>query len=164
MLKRQSKSSDFLNIVLLNPEIPQNTGNIGRTCVGVGATLHLVGTLGFSLDEKDLKRAGLDYWPKLRWTKHTDWNDFLLTLPKDADLTFFSTRGHRSLWDWKCQSPCYLIFGSESRGLPPPFYETYKGKLVRIPTNQDIRSLNLATSVGIATMEALRQMTIGPQV
>jgi tRNA (cytidine/uridine-2'-O-)-methyltransferase len=160
MLKSPSKSSEFLNIVLVNPEIPQNTGNIGRTCVGIGATLHLVGEIGFSLEEKALKRAGLDYWPKLNWKRHSTWKEFEAQIAPQSQLSFFSTRGKQSLWGWEFKSPSYLIFGSESRGLPKPFYETYKDSLVRVPINSDIRSLNLATSVGIAAMEATRQMQV----
>ncbi|MCG3205561.1 MAG: tRNA (cytidine(34)-2'-O)-methyltransferase [Elusimicrobia bacterium] len=150
------KSSHSLNIVLIEPEIPQNTGNIGRTCVGLDATLHLVGQLGFSLDEKDLKRAGLDYWPKLKLKRHDRWESFLASIEPTASLTFFSTHGTQSLWEVSFQFPCYLVFGSESRGFPPSFYERYKNSLVRIPTTGPIRSLNLSTAVGIAAFEAVR--------
>lgn len=160
MPKSLLKASEFLNVVLVNPEIPQNTGNIGRTCVGLGAKLHLVGDIGFSLEEKALKRAGLDYWPKLDWQRHENWDAFLQEIPSDAHLTFFSTHGATGLWDWSFKTPSYLIFGSESRGFPKPFYEKYKDALVRIPINGDIRSLNLATSVGIAAFEAVRQMGV----
>ncbi len=146
-----------MNIVLMEPEIPQNTGNIGRTCVGLKATLHLVGELGFSLNEKDLKRAGLDYWPKLKMERHKSWDEFLAHVPPEADLCFFSTHGTLSLWDRKFRPPLYLIFGSESRGFPPSFYRRYKDQLIKIPIQKDIRSLNLATAVGVAAYEAARQ-------
>lgn len=159
MSKTPSKASEFLNVVLVNPEIPQNTGNIGRTCVGLGAKLHLVGNIGFSLEEKALKRAGLDYWPKLEWQRYETWEQFEQQLPSGAQLTFFSTKGSQTLWDWTFTKPCYLVFGSESRGLPKSFYEKYKDALVRIPINGDIRSLNLATSVGVGAFEAIRQLS-----
>jgi tRNA (cytidine/uridine-2'-O-)-methyltransferase len=154
------KSSAQINIVLVEPEIPQNTGNIGRTCVGLGAPLHLVGKLGFSLADKDLKRAGLDYWPKLSVTCYADWNTFIGTVPKEADLCFLSTKGTTLLWDraFSNSKPLYLIFGSESKGLPPELFKTYAGKFVRIPTNYDIRSLNLSTAAGVVAFEAARQL------
>lgn len=160
-MKSSKPASASLHVVLVEPEIPQNTGNIGRTCVGLGATLHLVGKLGFSLEEKDLKRAGLDYWPKLNLERHDKWNDFLATLPSDASLYFLSTHGAESIWATTFRAPCYLIFGSESRGLPPSFYERYKSSLIRIPIDPAIRSLNLATAVGVTAFEASRQFYSG---
>ncbi len=152
------KSRTDLHIVLVEPEIPQNTGNIGRTCVGLDATLHLVGKIGFSLADKDLKRAGLDYWPKLKIERHLAWEEFLARRNLESQMVFFSTHGKKSLWDIKIQSPCYLVFGSESRGFPPSFYERYADDLVRIPINGEIRSLNLSTSAGVAAFEAMRQI------
>ena len=148
-----------IHIVLIEPEIPQNTGNIGRTCVGIGAELHLVGKLGFSLADKDLKRAGLDYWPKLKVTLHKDWDEFLRQVPSEDKLCFFSTHGTVPLWKKKFTRGCYLVFGSESKGFPRFFYEKYKDSLIRIPVSGDIRSLNLSVSAGVAAFEALRQMT-----
>lgn len=148
-----------LHIVLIEPEIPQNTGNIGRSCIGLGATLHLVGRLGFSLSGKEIRRSGLDYWPKLKLVQHKDWETFLRTLPKEAALHFFSTKGKQTFWEREFRSPCYLIFGSESRGLPPSFYRDYEDRLVRIPHSKDIRSLNLSAAVGIAAFEATRRMS-----
>jgi len=151
-----------IHIVLVEPEIPQNTGNIGRTCVGLGARLHLVGDLGFSLDQRELKRAGLDYWPSLDWRRNKSWESILSTLPSDSDLSFFSTKGQVSFWDKKYTSPSFLIFGSESRGFPAGFYREYKNLLVRIPTGPGIRSLNLATAAGVASFEAARQLDAVP--
>lgn len=148
-----------LNIVLIEPEIPQNTGNVGRTCVGLGAALHLVGKLGFSLDSTQLKRAGLDYWPKLNLTLHANWDEFLKTVPTEADLSFFSTHGTQTLWEKKFKQPVYLIFGSESHGFPKNFYTEFSGQLIRIPIGGDIRSLNLATAAGVAIFEAMRQFS-----
>lgn len=152
------KTKPELHLVLIEPEIPPNTGNVGRTCVGLGATLHLVGKLGFSLEDKNLKRAGLDYWPKLNFRVHADWPSFEKLIPAHADVNFFSTHGQKSFWEKKYFSPCYLIFGSESRGFPSAFYERYKEKLIRIPVSGDIRSLNLSVAAGVAAFEASRQM------
>jgi tRNA (cytidine/uridine-2'-O-)-methyltransferase len=151
-----------LNIVLINPEIPPNTGNVGRTCIGVGATLHLIEPLGFSLDDKYLKRAGLDYWPQIDLRRHLSWDFFLNSLEPDAHLYFFSTHGQKTFWDVRFDAPCYLIFGSESHGFPKEFYERYKSDLVRIPVLDSIRSLNLATAVGAATFEVARQWSHRP--
>ena len=148
----------LIHIVLIEPEIPQNTGNIGRTCLGLGAALHLVGKLGFSLEEKALKRAGLDYWSKLKLYRHRNWETFLSVLPDTAHLSFFSKHGTRSMWETPFAPPVYLVFGSESRGFPPSFYKTYKDRLIRIPIQDEIRSLNLSTAVGVAAFEVARQM------
>jgi tRNA (cytidine/uridine-2'-O-)-methyltransferase len=156
---KSSQEKNTLNIVLVEPEIPQNTGNVGRTCVGLGATLHLVGQLGFSLDERALKRAGLDYWPKLKLRVHDSWESFL-TCEKPENTYFFSTKGATSLWDTKISGPAYIIFGKESSGFPPKFYSQYASKLVRIPVLDTIRSLNLATAVGVAAFEAARQLEL----
>jgi len=150
-------SIESLHIALIEPEIPQNAGNIGRTCVGLGARLHFIGKLGFSLSGKDIKRAGLDYWDKLQFNHHKDWDTFVAALGDNVDIVFFSARGKRVLWDYPFRHPVCLIFGSESRGLPPSFYKKYFEKLIRIPTEGPIRSLNLATAVGIGAFEAVRQ-------
>jgi tRNA (cytidine/uridine-2'-O-)-methyltransferase len=146
-----------LNLVLINPEIPPNTGNVGRTCIGLGATLHLIEPLGFSLEDKYLKRAGLDYWPQIDLRRHLSWDFFLQSLEPDAKLYFFSTHGEKTFWDVRFESPCYLVFGSESHGFPSDFYTRYKTDLVRIPVSSNIRSLNLATAAGSAAFEVARQ-------
>jgi len=148
----------MFHIVLLEPEIPWNTGNIGRTCLAAGARLHLVGRLGFHLDEKQVKRAGLDYWEKVDLRRHDSWESFLDTLPEGADLFFFSTKGRRSLWEAKFKEGAYLIFGRETAGFPKKFHEKYGKRMYRIQQVEGpVRSLNLSTSVGIALYEALRQ-------
>lgn len=149
-----------LHIVLIEPEIPGNTGNVGRTCVGLGVPLHIVGKIGFKLDDAHLKRAGLDYWPKLKLKLYANWDTFLASLPAETNLYFLSTKGITSIWDVKFASPAYVIFGSESRGFPPSFYQTYQDKLVRIPIRDDIRSLNLATAAGVVAFEVARQLQI----
>jgi tRNA (cytidine/uridine-2'-O-)-methyltransferase len=148
----------MFHVVLIEPEIPWNTGNIGRTCLGAGAELHLVGRLGFHLDNKQVQRAGLDYWEKVKLHRHDTWERFLESLPSQAPLFFFSTKGKKLYWDVEYPKGAYLDFGKETAGFPKKFYETYREKLYRIPQQtEDIRSLNLSTSVGIVLFEALRQ-------
>ena len=148
----------MFNVVLIEPEIPWNTGNIGRTCLGAGAELHLVGRLGFHLDDQQVQRAGLDYWEKVELQRHESWEAFLGSLPPHVELFFFSTKGKKSFWDAHYPPGAYLIFGKETAGFPKKFYETYKDKLYRIhQADESIRSLNLSTSAGIVIYEALRQ-------
>ncbi len=145
------------NIVLVNPDIPQNTGNIGRLCVSTDSTLHLIEPLGFSLDEKAVKRAGLDYWQHLNLKVYSDWDDFLKK-NKDAKLYFFSTKTNQVFWDCEYDKNSFLIFGSESKGLPEEFYKEYENQLYTIPMNGNhCRSLNLANSVAIVLFEGLRK-------
>jgi tRNA (cytidine/uridine-2'-O-)-methyltransferase len=148
----------MFHVVLLEPEIPWNTGNIGRTCLAAGARLHLVGRLGFHLDEKQVKRAGLDYWDKVDLARHDTWEAFLETLPPKAALFFFSTKGRKTLWQAIFPKEAYLIFGRETAGFPKKIHERYGERMYRIPqVDGPVRSLNLSTSVGIALYEALRQ-------
>lgn len=160
-IKRPKKSPGSkeknMNIVLINPEIPFNTGNIGRTCVATNTPLHLVGKLGFKIEEKEIRRSGLDYWAKLKYTLYPDFEDFLTKIPKEARLFFFSTKGEKNLWDIRFEKDDYLLFGSESCGLPKHLYTEYKDHLYKIPMPGEIRSLNLSTSAAICLYEALRQ-------
>jgi tRNA (cytidine/uridine-2'-O-)-methyltransferase len=154
----------MFHIVLIEPEIPWNTGNIGRTCLGAGAELHLVGRLGFHLDNQEVQRAGLDYWEKVKLHRHESWEKFLESLPPKPSLFFLSTKGKKNLWDASFSDGAYLIFGKETAGFPKKFYEIYEDQLYRIPQNEEgIRSLNLSTAVGIALFEALRQTQTGSQ-
>ncbi|MDD4818199.1 MAG: tRNA (cytidine(34)-2'-O)-methyltransferase [Victivallaceae bacterium] len=147
----------MLNVVLVAPEIPQNTGNIGRLCVSTGSKLHLIKPLGFSLEDKYLKRSGMDYWPHLELRVYEDWEDFL-AVNAPARLFFFSTHGVRSFWDAEYRDGDFLVFGSEGHGLPPDFYRRYADDLVLIPMEGKFhRSLNLANSVSAGLFEALRQ-------
>lgn len=155
-------SSEALHIVLVEPEIPQNAGNIGRTCVALGARLHLVGRLGFRIDDREVKRAGLDYWDHLALSVHESWESFETSLPRGALSLFFSTKGSAAPWDVPVTPPVYLVFGSESRGLPPSFYERYRSALVRLPQRPEARSLNLATAAGIAAYDAARRLELFP--
>ncbi len=145
------------NVVLLHPEIPQNTGGIGRLCVATETRLHLIQPLGFSLDDKYVRRAGMDYWRHLDLSIYQGWDDFL-ERNAHARLFFFSTRGKRSFWDTEYDNGCYLVFGRESSGFPPSFYARYADLMRLIPMEGSFhRSLNLANSVAIALFEALRQ-------
>jgi tRNA (cytidine/uridine-2'-O-)-methyltransferase len=153
-----------LHVVLVEPEIPQNAGNVGRTCLALGARLHLIGPLGFSLEEKQLKRAGLDYWPSVDLEVHAAWSVFIETVPPGAQVLFFSSRGREKFWETELKSPLYLVFGSESRGLPPSFYRRHDDSLVRLPMAGDVRSLNLATAAGIAAYDAARRLNLFPTI
>ncbi len=146
------------HIVLVAPEIPQNTGTIGRLAVSTDAVLHLVDPLGFSLEDKYLKRAGLDYWKFLDLRRHPDWEDFLAGVEPGARLRFFSTHGERSYFEERYVPGDYLVFGRESAGLPEEFYERDREELRVIPMpGAHSRSLNLANAVSIVLYEALRQ-------
>ena len=146
-----------MNVVLYEPEIPWNAGNVGRTCVAAGATLHLIGPLGFKLGAREIRRSGLDYWPKLRLVLHEDFAAFEASLPETASLLVFSTKGGRSFWDAPYRRDGYLLFGRESGGLPAWLMRRYGDRVYRIPIGGDVRSLNLSTAAGIVLYEALRQ-------
>lgn len=146
----------MLNIVLHEPEMPANTGNIGRTCVAAGARLHLIEPLGFQINEKQLKRAGLDYWDKLDVTIYDDFNDFLEKNP-GAKIYMATTKSKQKYTDVNYEEDAYIMFGKESAGIPEEILLDYKETAVRIPMFPEIRSLNLANSVAIVLYEALRQ-------
>lgn len=146
----------MLNIVLYEPEIPANTGNIGRTCVATGTRLHLIEPLGFRLDEKSLKRAGMDYWKDLDVTTYIDFNDFMEKNP-GAKIYMATTKAPNVYTDVKYESDCYIMFGKESAGIPEEVLVEHKEDSIRIPMLGDIRSLNLGNSVAIVLYEALRQ-------
>jgi len=155
-------SSARLHVVLVAPEIPWNSGNAGRTCLGAGAELHLVGPLGFSLDDRHLRRAGLDYWPRVRLSVWPGWEAFAAELPRLGEPFFFAARGRRLHWQVRYPERAVLIFGSESVGLPPPLLAEHAERTVRIPMQDGaLHSLNLSTSVGIAVYEAWRQGEAG---
>lgn len=145
-----------MNIVLYEPEIPSNTGNIGRTCVATGTALHLIEPLGFSLAEKQLRRAGMDYWKELDVTTYVDWHDFLERNP-GAKLYYATTKGRHVYTEVAYEPDCYLVFGRESAGIPEEILKENPDVCVRIPMIGTTRSLNLANSVAIVLYEALRQ-------
>lgn len=146
----------MLNIVLHEPEMPANTGNIGRTCVAAGARLHLIEPLGFQINEKQLKRAGLDYWDKLDVTIYDDFNDFLEKNP-GAKIYMATTKSKQKYTDVNYEEDAYIMFGKESAGIPEEILVEHEEDCMRIPMNGDIRSLNLGNSVAIVLYEALRQ-------
>lgn len=146
----------MLNIVLLEPEIPANTGNIGRTCVAAGARLHLIEPLGFRLSEKALKRAGMDYWKDLDVTTYIDYRDFLEKNP-GAKIYMATTKAQKVYTEAAYEPDCYIMFGKESAGIPEEILVENKENCVRIPMLENIRSLNLGNSAAIILYEALRQ-------
>ena len=145
-----------LNIVLFEPEIPANTGNIGRTCVATGTRLHLIEPLGFRLNEKSVKRAGMDYWEHLDVTRYINYEDFLAKNP-GAKIYMASTKAPRCYTEVQYEPDCYIMFGKESGGIPEEILLENQETAVRIPMMEEIRSMNLGNSVAIVLYEALRQ-------
>lgn len=146
----------MLNIVLFEPEIPANTGNIGRTCVATGTRLHLIEPLGFRLNEKAIKRAGMDYWKELDVTTYINYEDFLEKNP-GARIHMATTKAKHVYSDVKFEPDCYIMFGKESAGIPEEILVDHEEDCIRIPMIGDIRSLNLGNSVAVVLYEALRQ-------
>lgn len=150
-----------LHIVLIEPEIPQNTGTIGRLCLGTKSTLHLVKPLGFSLDEHALKRAGLDYWEHLDVRIHESAEEFFASIPPDTPLALIETRAGRTIYEHQFKPGTYLVFGRETSGLADWILNKYSADLLRIPMwDARIRSLNLSNAVSIVTYEAIRQIEL----
>ncbi len=145
-----------INIALIEPEIPQNTGNIARTCAAVGASLHLVKPMGFEIDDRKLKRAGLDYWHLLDITYYDSLSDFL-EKNKDEKMYFFSTKAPRNHTEFEYPERVFLVFGKETKGLPEDLLKDNPDTCVRIPMRDGLRSLNLSNSAAIAVYEVLRQ-------
>lgn len=145
-----------LHVVLYQPEIPPNTGAIGRTCVAIGAKLWLVKPLGFQLSTKTLRRAGLDYWKFLQWETVSHWEELQGKLP-DSRFWFFTKHGQVPYTHVAYQEDDVLVFGSESRGLPPSLLEDNQERALKIPMREDVRSINLSCSVAVASYEAIRQ-------
>jgi tRNA (cytidine/uridine-2'-O-)-methyltransferase len=147
-----------LQVVLVAPQIPPNTGNVARTCAVTGSRLHLVGPLGFSLDEKDLRRAGLDYWRDVAPEVHRDWAEFEARALRGQTekLHLFTARGGRSLFDARFAPGDFLVFGQEQLGLPPALLAAWPERHVGIPMREGMRSLNLAVAAGIGVYAALR--------
>ena len=146
----------MLNIVLHEPEIPANTGNIGRTCVAANARLHLIEPLGFRLNEKNLKRAGMDYWDNLDVTTYIDYDEFLERNPK-AKIYKATTKAAKTYTEVRYEPDCYIMFGKESAGIPEEILVDHREECIRIPMTGGIRSLNLGNSAAIVLYEALRQ-------
>jgi len=146
----------MFNIVLHEPEIPENTGNIGRTCVASGTSLHLIEPLGFHINEKSLKRAGMAYWPLLNVHRYADYTDFVEQNP-NTNIWFATTKAERSYSDVEFKDGDFIMFGKESAGIPEEILVEHREHCIRIPMLEDIRSLNLSNSVAIVLYEALRQ-------
>ncbi len=144
-----------INIVMVEPEIPQNTGNVARTCAATGARLHLVGPMGFKIDDKKLKRAGLDYWHFLDITYYENIDEFFEK--NKGEFFFFTTKARKAHSDIEYPDDCYLFFGKETKGLPEELLIKNRDRCVRIPMQGEIRSLNLSNSVAIGVYEVLRQ-------
>lgn len=154
-----------IHVVLVAPEIAWNTGNAGRSCLAFGAQLHLVRPLGFSLEAKEVKRAGLDYWPRVDPRVWQSWTELEAELPVLGEPYFLSAEGERPLWSVELPEKLVLVFGKESTGLPQKIRERWRERLVSVPMlDPEIRSLNLSTTVGVALYEARRQRAAGPRV
>ena len=150
----------MINIVLFEPEIPQNTGNIARTCAALGAKLHLVHPLGFSISQKEVKRAGLDYWDKLEIEEHNSFEKFLEKYkPEENNMFFVTTKGKNvySDVDYSKMDEVFALFGKETKGLPEDVLKKYLNKTIRIPMRETLRSLNLSNSVAIVAYDIFRQ-------
>ena len=146
----------LLNVVLYQPDIPQNTGNIGRTCVAIGAKLWLVRPLGFRLDDRYLRRAGMDYWQYLDWEAVDSWSEVETRLP-DRPIWCLTKTATRRIWDVEFQRGDILLFGSESRGLPQAILKESPVRNLGLPMHDTVRSLNLASTVNTVSYEAVRQ-------
>ena len=160
------KYEPLLHVVLVSPEIPPNTGNVARSCVAIGAKLWLVKPLGFDVSDKAVRRAGLDYWPHLEWQVVEDWAELSrhLTEPLSAGRSWFFTKSAtRPYTDARYQRGDVLVFGCETRGLPPWLMEQHAERALRIPIRPQVRSLNLSVSAGVAMYEAVRQIERGQQ-
>jgi len=150
-----------LNVVLIEPQIPPNTGNIARLCSATGCRLHLVGPLGFSVADKEMRRAGLDYWFGLWKRLYGDRAEFERALPANARLHLFTARAERTLWSAEFRPGDYLVFGSEPHGLPRDFLDAHPDSQLALPMLPDTRSLNLSSAAAVGVYEALRQMRQG---
>ena len=146
----------MFNVVLVEPEIPPNTGNIGRLCLATGSTLHLIKPLGFSIDDRELRRAGLDYWKAVEVRLWDSLDALRQSLEANTRFFFFTTKSDRAFWDVAFEPGDFLVFGRETKGLPEPLLAAHAEKLLTIPM-RGTRSLNLATAVGIVLFEAMRQ-------
>ncbi len=148
----------LFDVVLVEPEIPNNTGNIGRTCVGMWSRLHLVGPLGFSIDEKQVRRAGLDYWENLELIYHASRNQWLSSLKPDQRVHVIETTGEKTIFDINFRPGDTLVFGKETKGLPNDVLDRFAGQVYRVPFPGAIRSFNLANCVAMVMGEGLRQL------
>jgi tRNA (cytidine/uridine-2'-O-)-methyltransferase len=154
----QIKKETLFRIVLLEPEIPQNTGNIGRSCVGTNCELHIIGPTGFEITDSNLKRAGLDYWQHLSWFQYKSYDEWFSQVEKPDRVFYFSTKVRQTYFDVQYQRGDWLVFGKETKGLPPEIINNNLNQSVTIPQTGPVRSLNLATAVAISIYEGFRQV------
>lgn len=154
------KLSSLFDVVLVEPEIPQNTGNIGRTCVATRAKLHLVEPFGFELSDRTLKRAGLDYWPHLDWDRYPNYESWNKTIQNPERVFYFTTKASKLYTEVQYKPGDTLVFGRETKGLPPEIIQRNEKQIVKIPLLGPARSLNLATAVAIAAYEVIRQLRV----
>ena len=162
--KQRLNISKPFNIVLVEPEIPPNTGNIARLCAATSSKLHLVHPLGFKITDKELKRAGLDYWHLLDVEEYENRNIFVETPRRGVSTWFISTRGEKNIWDVEFNPGDFLVFGSETKGLSGEILNANKDFVISIPMNGLARSINLSTAVGIVLYEAIRQVTVEKKI
>jgi tRNA (cytidine/uridine-2'-O-)-methyltransferase len=148
----------LFRIVLLEPEIPQNTGNIGRTCVGTNCELHIIGPMSFEINDTQLKRAGLDYWPHLKYFYYNSYEEWYKTVEDPSRVFYFTTKVKQTYYEPRYQKGDWLVFGKETKGLPPEIINENKSQAVTIPQTGPVRSLNLATAVAISIYEGFRQV------
>ncbi len=154
---KSSPAEPERHVVLVAPEVHWNTGNIGRTCLGAGAHLHLIEPLGFSIADREVKRAGLDYWARVRLSVWENFEAFFAAAaPAPEEMALFAKKGSRPFWEMKPRRRTFLVFGSETKGLSSGILDRYPDRTYHIPMTRDIRCLNLSTSVGIALYETLR--------
>jgi tRNA (cytidine/uridine-2'-O-)-methyltransferase len=158
------ENASLFKIVIVEPEIPQNTGNIGRTCVGANCELHLVGPMSFEINDTQLKRAGLDYWQHLKWFYYPTYQDWFSTVQNPERVFYFETKIAKSYFDVQFQRGDWLVFGKETKGLDPDIIQKNIDRAIMIPQTGPVRSLNLATAVAIGIYEGFRQVNISEQI
>lgn len=151
-------SQTLFRIVLVEPEIPQNTGNIGRTCVGTNCELHIIGPMSFEINDTQLKRAGLDYWQHLKWKYYSNYDEWFSSVEDPSRVFYFTTKVSKTYFEPQYQKGDWLVFGKETKGLSPEIINKYKNQAVTIPQSGPVRSLNLATAVAISIYEGFRQI------
>lgn len=157
-MSSDQNTQKLFRVVLVEPEIPQNTGNIGRTCVGTNCELHIIGPTGFEITDANLKRAGLDYWQHLTWVQYKSYDEWFSTVEDKSRVFYFTTKVKQTYFDIRYRPGDWLVFGKETKGLPPEIINNNLNQSVTIPQPGQVRSLNLATAVAISVYEGYRQI------
>ncbi len=160
-METEKKPESLFKVVLVEPEIPQNTGNIGRTCVGTNCELHIIGPMSFEITDANLKRAGLDYWQHLKWFYYENYDQWFSKVEQPERVFYFTTKVKQTFYDIRYQRGDWLVFGKETKGLPPEIIKSHPYQSVTIPQPGPVRSLNLATAVAISVYEGYRQVELG---